>query len=66
MLKQDVKTKVNEGDTVDLSFFEYFKSFDVVCHIILLQKLLELGTNGAIGSGFYWGTYNVRWVGQLL
>ena len=43
-----ITSQVDDGKIVDLIFFDYSKAFDVVCHVILLQKLLELGIDGNI------------------
>ena len=45
-----ITSQVNDGRTVDLFFFHCSKAFDVVCHNILLQKLLELGIDGTFLS----------------
>ena len=38
---------MDDDKIVDLILVDCFKAFDVVCHIILLQKLLELGIDGS-------------------
>ena len=45
-----ITSQVDDGKIVDLTFCDYSEAFDVVCHNILLQKLLELGNDGNVLS----------------
>ena len=45
-----ITSQVDDAKIVDLIFFDNSKAFDVVCHLILLQKILELCIDGTILS----------------
>ena len=59
----------DEGDIVDLVFFDYSKAFDRVSHIILLDKLYQLGICGSIlnwiRSFLFYRSMRVRVAGNL-
>ena len=44
----DITNMVDNGEVVDLLFFDYSKAFDTVCHRVLLQKLSCLGITGEV------------------
>ena len=44
----DITSRLDMGEVVDLIFFDYAKAFDMVPHGVLLRKLMELGIDGTI------------------
>ena len=53
----DITGYIDQGKVVDLLFFDYSKAFDKVRHIILLQKLSDLGICPQILN---WISYSLR------
>ena len=45
---EDITSSVDKGHITDLIFFNFSKVFDLVCHRILLLKLLDFGITGHI------------------
>ena len=41
----DITRAVDDGEMVDLIFFDFSKAFDKVCHLLLLLKLSNIGIN---------------------
>ena len=39
----DITGLVDSGLVVDLVFFDYSKAFDTVRHVVLIQKLFDMG-----------------------
>ena len=46
----DISISIDQRKTVDLIFFDFSKTFDIVCHAILLQKLFSIGICGILSS----------------
>jgi hypothetical protein len=52
----EVAERVDSGYVVDVVLLDFSKAFDVVCHSVLLQKLVALGVDGAV----------VQWIAAFL